>query len=44
MAKFGSKLWHLVIMVVFIIGAVYVIHMTTNHQGAQILPSLGIGK
>jgi hypothetical protein len=43
MAKFGSKLWHLVILVTFLIGAVYVIHMTTNHQGSKILPSLGIG-
>lgn len=44
MAKLGSKLWHLVAIILFIVGAVYVIHMTTNHQGAQILPSLGIGK
>lgn len=43
MAKFGSKLWHLVVLVVFIIGAVYIIHMSMNHQGAKILPNLGIG-
>ena len=43
MAKFGSKLWHLVVLVVFIIGAFYVVHMMTNHQGAQILPNIGIG-
>lgn len=44
MAKFGSKLWHLVVLILFIIGAFYVIHMVTNHQGANILPSLGIGR
>jgi hypothetical protein len=44
MAKVGSKLWHLVVITLFIVGAVYVIHMTTNHQGSQILPNLGIGK
>jgi hypothetical protein len=42
MAKFGSKLWHLVVLVVFIIGAVYLYHMVSNHQGANILPNLGI--
>ena len=43
MAKVGTKLWHIVVIVVFIIGAVYIIHMASNHQGQQILPSLGIG-
>lgn len=43
MAKFGTKIWHLIVIVLFIVGAVYVIHMVGNHQGAKILPSLGIG-
>lgn len=43
MAKFGTKVWHLVVLVVFIVGAVYLIHMYSNHQGSQILPNLGIG-
>lgn len=44
MAKVGSKLWHLIVIILFIVGAVYVIHMASNHQGSQILPNLGIGK
>lgn len=43
MAKMGSKLWHIVILVLVIIGLFYTVHMVTNHQGSKILPSLGIG-
>jgi hypothetical protein len=44
MAKFGTKLSHIVILVIFAIGVLYTFHMVTNHQGSKILPSLGLGK
>lgn len=43
MARFGTKVWHLVVLVLFLIGALYTIHMVSHHKGAQIIPSLGIG-
>jgi|HubBroStandDraft_5_1064220.scaffolds.fasta_scaffold1207307_2 hypothetical protein len=44
MAKFGSKIHHIVILVLVIIGLFYIIHMMSNHQGSQIVPSLFGGK
>lgn len=43
MSKFGTKVWHIVILVLLVVGLFYTVHMITNHQGSKILPSLGIG-
>ncbi len=44
MAKFGTKITHLVVLVLIIIGLFYVVHMVTNHQGSKLVPNFGIGK
>lgn len=42
MARLGTKLWHLVLLALIIVGALYLFHMTASHKGQSILPGLGI--
>lgn len=36
------KLMHVVFLGVALVGALYVVHMMTAHQGSQILPGVGL--
>jgi hypothetical protein len=36
-----KKTWHFVVLILAILGALYVAHMVTSHQGQSIIPSLG---
>jgi hypothetical protein len=37
------KVWHVVGIGLLLIGALYVFHMMSAHQGSQILPGIGLG-
>jgi hypothetical protein len=36
------KVWHLMFLAAAVLGALYVYHMTTSHQGSGILPGVGL--
>lgn len=35
------KLGHAIVLVLVVIGGLYVLHMTCNHQGQGIIPAFG---
>jgi hypothetical protein len=36
------KVFHALFLLIFAIGALYLFHMLTAHQGKQILPGIGV--